>query len=271
MAGDWIKMRTDLYRDPKVIAIADHLLEECSDLANYVRQNVQRDMTVTRNVMRNVTVGALVAIWGITRHQGHRENDDLVLFGAGLSVIDDIAELPGFGVAMESAGWVARTEQGLCFPKFFEEHNVDPTEEQRQKNNDRQRRFRDKKRNVTVTLPVTPKVTLEKRESREEFKEDLTTLSLLAKYHEIGGVKKVRKLTKERLAKHRARSRDPEWPKLFLEALGKLPIPGDGWQPDFDWLIDNETNVLKVLEGKYDWRAERDSQPIKRKPTRISG
>ena len=25
MAGDWIKMRTDLYRDPKVCAIADEL------------------------------------------------------------------------------------------------------------------------------------------------------------------------------------------------------------------------------------------------------
>ena len=26
------------------------------------------------------------------------------------------------------------------------------------------------------------------------------------------------------------------------------------WQPDFDWLIKNDTNIIKVLEGKYDYK-----------------
>ena len=44
MSADWIKMRTDLYRAPKVIAIADSLLQPRSDLARYVTQNLQCDM-----------------------------------------------------------------------------------------------------------------------------------------------------------------------------------------------------------------------------------
>ena len=157
--ADWIKMRVDLYRDPKVIVMADALMAKDGQLAMYVNQNKQRDMTVTRNVMRNVTVGALVSIWGVARKQGKRIDDALVLADCCVSVLDDIAELPGIGEAMEAAGWVAQTEDGLLFPRFFEEHNTD-YEEQKAKNRERQARFRAKKQagnsNVTVTLRDAP-------------------------------------------------------------------------------------------------------------------
>ena len=57
MAGDWIKMRTDLYRNPKVCVMADLLMSADGELARYVDQHKQRAMTVTRNVMRNVKIG----------------------------------------------------------------------------------------------------------------------------------------------------------------------------------------------------------------------
>lgn len=159
MAGDWIKMRVDLYRDPKVIVMADALMAKDGELARYVNQNKQRDMTVTRNVMRNVTVGALVSIWGVARKQGKRIDDALMLADCCVSVLDDIAELPGIGEAMEAAGWVAQTEDGLLFPRFFEEYNTD-YEEQKAKNRERQARYRAKKQaensNVTVTLRNAP-------------------------------------------------------------------------------------------------------------------
>ena len=157
--ADWIKMRVDLYRDPKVIVMADTLMANDGELARYVNQNKQRDMTVTRNVMRNVTVGALVSIWGVARKQGKRIDDALMLTDCSVSVLDDIAELPGIGEAMEAAGWVAQTEDGLLFPRFFEEHNTD-YEEQKAKNRERQARYRAKKQaensNVTVTLRNAP-------------------------------------------------------------------------------------------------------------------
>lgn len=170
MAGDWIKMRTDLYRDPKVCAIADELMDSDGELARYVSQNTQSDMSVTRNVMRNAAVGALLSVWGVMRIRGKRSGDDLVCRGVSLAVVDDIAELQGFGDAMRAVGWVYEQDGTLVFPRFFDEHNTDPAEAARQKNADRQRRFRKKMqaeiRNVTDNVTVT-----HREEKRREEKE----------------------------------------------------------------------------------------------------
>ena len=176
MAGDWIKMRTDLYRDPKVCAIADQLMRADGALAEYVDQNCQRKMTVTRNVMRNVTVGALVSVWGVMRQRGKRIDDDLVFKSGTLWIIDDLAELPGFGQAMAAVGWVEADAEGLVFRNFFSEYNVDPNEDAKAKNAERQRRFREKsrqERNVTVGVTVASQNNTREEKRREE-KRDIT-------------------------------------------------------------------------------------------------
>jgi hypothetical protein len=173
MAGDWIKMRTDIYRDPRICVIADFLMAPDGELSEYVNQNCQRKMAVTRNVMRNVTVGALVTVWGVMRLRGKREGDDLIARYASLSVIDDVSELPGFGDAMASVGWAEETNEGIVFPRFFTDYNVDPNEDTKAKNAERQRKFREKikttealKSNVTRSVTVTSQSNIEKR--REE-------------------------------------------------------------------------------------------------------
>lgn len=181
MAADWIKMRTDLYRDPKVCLMADLLIAKDSELARYVSQIMQRDMTVTRNVTRNAVVGALVSIWGIARQRGERVGDDLVMQNCSPSVLDDIADLSGIGEAMEYVGWVNVADEGIVFPDFFRTYNIEPDT----KNAERQRRYREKKasgRNVTrdVTRNVTGDVTVTSRngareEKRREEKEDSKT------------------------------------------------------------------------------------------------
>lgn len=171
MAADWIKMRTDLYRDPRVCVMADLLINEDGELARYVNQHCQRHMTVTRNVMRNVTVGALVSVWGVMRLRGKAEGDDLVCRAVTTSVLDDIADLPGLGAAMESVGWVVATEDGLVFPRFFEDHNVDPDAPPRSKSAARQQRYRERqKQESDVTRDVTrdAKVTPREEKRREE-------------------------------------------------------------------------------------------------------
>lgn len=173
MACDWIKMRTDLYRDPKVCLIADALMDQDSELSRYVSQNKQSDMTVTRNVMRNVTVGALVTVWGVLRHRGTPSGADLLLKSCTLSIIDDIADLPGFGDAMSSVGWANQTAQGVVLPGFFGELNVDPSEAFKSKNADRQRRFRE--RNSNVTGNVTRNVTITHREEESRVEKSIKT------------------------------------------------------------------------------------------------
>lgn len=183
MAGDWIKMRTDLYRDPKVCVMADILLDLDSELAQYINQNFQRDMTVTRNVMRNAVVGALVSVWGVMRLRGKRDNIDLICTGANIHILDDISDLQGFGLAMKEVGWVVTSDENdqygdnvLVFPSFFEDYNVDPTDAAKEKNKERQRRFREKdssdKENSNAKSNVTHNADITHREEkrREENK-----------------------------------------------------------------------------------------------------
>lgn len=68
------------------------------------------------------------------------------------------------------------------------------------------------------------------------------------------GFPSIRKLTEGRRKKIKIRLGQDGWLEDFKEALRRLPIPGEGWQPDLDWFIRAEVNVSKILEGKYDWR-----------------
>jgi hypothetical protein len=172
MASEWIKIRTDIYRDPKVIQMAYHLMQPESDVAAYVNQNCQCDMAVTSNVMRNAVVGALVAVWGIARRQGKRDGDDLVMKNTPVYSLDDIGELPGIGDAMLCSGWVIERDNSVVFPMFFKENNTDPKEDAKAKNAERQRRFRESQkdknndtRNVTRNAKSNARERVEKEKS----------------------------------------------------------------------------------------------------------
>jgi len=72
---------------------------------------------------------------------------------------------------------------------------------------------------------------------------------------------KVLKLTDERRKKLKIRLKDPDWFNAFKLALNRLPLPtseGSTWQPTLDWLIRNESNVYRISEGEFGWRAKDD-------------
>lgn len=167
MAYDWIKMRTDMYRDPKVCVIAETLL------GYHEKSNVTPAL---RSVTRNAVVGALVTVWGVLRHRGERDGDDLFIKKCNISVIDDISDIANFGSAMEVVGWVQESSGGLLFPRFFGEYNVDPNDEPKAKNAERQRRFREKKK--ASELGENSNVTVTSRSNTEKRREELTTSSL---------------------------------------------------------------------------------------------
>lgn len=172
--SDWIKMKTDLYRHHKVSRMADMLGRVDGPLGRYVNQNCQCDMVVTRNVTRNVTVGALVSVWGVSRHRGERVGDDLLIAGASILVVDDMADLPGFGEAMVEVGWLIETEKGIVFPRFFDEMNIDPSDDKKEKDRARQQKHRQKvSRDSHVT--VTPKCHAREEKRREEKEKSIKT------------------------------------------------------------------------------------------------
>ena len=190
MAGDWIKMRGGLLRNPKVIRMARVLLQHPAFREWFgVTRDASRDVTcdVTQRddatssvtardvqhvpVVTMVTVGALLATWSSVNEN---VSDDATMRDATLFEIDAIAGVPGFGEALASVGWVEvlPNEEGLFFPNFHEYNTVGKQRSAGAKTGaERSREYRDRKKNKTVTSrDVTKPVTRDPREekSREE-------------------------------------------------------------------------------------------------------
>ena len=75
----------------------------------------------------------------------------------------------------------------------------------------------------------------------------------------------VLKFTKERADKCRARLKDVNFFETFKKALVKAKdtpflcgTNNRGWKMNFDFLIANDSNVYKILEGKYDGAGKKD-------------
>ena len=159
-------MRTDLAIDPKVLVMAERLLSDEFPLSQSSR--LSRDCNVTRHAMRHTVVGALVTVWGVVRHRGRRDDENLTVAKATLSIIDDIVGVPGFGRAMEFVGWVKCDKNGLVFPAFFTEYNSEPPKTAAKSGAERTREYRARKKaqeseNRGVTSVTKRDVTLRQR------------------------------------------------------------------------------------------------------------
>jgi hypothetical protein len=103
MAGDWIKMRSDLHTDPAVIGIAC-LLE----------------------IDEDTVVGKLLRVWAWVDAQGVIDRDKShggsVTVSVTASWVDRCAQRPGFAAAMVAAGWLEDIGSAVRFPRF-DRHN----------------------------------------------------------------------------------------------------------------------------------------------------
>jgi hypothetical protein len=154
MAGDWIKVRVWISKDPKVIAIADYLAYHrdflrwlCAAGGLTVRECAYE--VISRDITVMITVTSLVITWGITRERGKRVDDSLIIPNAGLDTVDALCGVPGFGEAMASVGWISEgeSENGmpqLVFPNFLR-HNA-PYGSRAERHRDAQRAYRERKR-----------------------------------------------------------------------------------------------------------------------------
>ena len=95
MAGDWIKMRGNLWDDPRVARICD--MTDSSE---------------------GPVIGALYWLWATA----DQHTEDGAMPGLTLRQIDRKTGLPGFAAALVEIGWLADDPQGVVI-LHFEEHN----------------------------------------------------------------------------------------------------------------------------------------------------
>lgn len=135
MAGEWIKMRTNLDSDPRVIEIAASL-----------------------GVSELHVVGMLWKVWAWA--------DEHTLDGNALRVtcvtLDRFTCVSGFADALRKVGWLEGRDGALSFPRFAE-HNGQ-TAKKRAETNKRVA----KHRNAVSVTNVTPKALPEREKRREE-------------------------------------------------------------------------------------------------------
>ena len=95
MAGDWIKMRGNLWDDPRVSRLCD--------------------LTDQPEAM---VVGALYWLWS----SADSHTEDGLMPGLSLKGIDRKSGVPGFGKALLDIGWIAEVTGGIAIVRF-DEHN----------------------------------------------------------------------------------------------------------------------------------------------------
>lgn len=152
MAGDWVKMRVNLRKHPKVIAMSRCLAADRAFMdwwSNPQRYTCHENVTeiVTFENVTRVTVCGLLEVWGAINTA--IKDDDTVEY-MELIDIDDIAGIPGFGEAMESVGWVSVVDEehykGLSFPNFREFNTPDSERKKGKSDAERAREYRQRKK-----------------------------------------------------------------------------------------------------------------------------
>ena len=143
MAGDWIKMRTDLFTHPKVVRISS---------------------AMKADALR--TVGGLMSVWCL--FDAHSEDGQLE--GYSFEVVDDLLRWTGFSTAMANVGWLEETPDGLALPRF-DAHNGQSSK-RRAQDADRKREVR------KVSASEADKKRTREEKRREEKEEEITTLSI---------------------------------------------------------------------------------------------
>jgi len=149
MAGEWIKMRSDLHDDPAVFRLASML-----------------------KIDKFAVIGRLHTFWS----WADRHSVDGFVDGAASTDVDEIVRLEGFAASLVKVKWLEISDEGIRIPKF-DRHNGDSAKQRAQKN-ERQARWRAKKDagvdgdvDGSVDAEVSTSTSTREEKRREEKKE----------------------------------------------------------------------------------------------------
>lgn len=150
---------------------------------------------------------------------------------------------------------------------------------------DRKREYRgeienEKTKVGQMSLECPDKTTPEIEKELEKEKElDIKFKEIEKIWNEQPRLNKIKGITKERKKKTILRIKENSLEE-FLTAIKKINDSDfatgsnkDGWIANFDWLVQNENNIVKVLEGNYDNKKNKQQhlKPIEQKGINLNG
>lgn len=270
MAGDWIKMRGNLWDDPRVAALVD--MTDTSEAA---------------------VVGALYWLWATA----DQHTEDGFMPGLTLRQIDRKTGVQGLGKALCEIGWLAETPDGVCLQNFTEHNGASAkrraTEAQRKANTRKVSASVADKAGTDIGQPedeIRQVAELEKEKRREELIQEeanasLSTAALPDCPHteiiqlfgerlpelpqpraELWDGQRAKALTarwrwcltaKRADGRRYATDRDEalQWFGRFFGYVRRCPLlMGENdrnWTADLGWLVKAD-NFAKVQQGNYD-------------------
>lgn len=124
MAGDWIQLRTNIDRDPRVVrivsALCPHDVRNASaECPQSVRTMSEGRPDLSRASATTMVVGALARFWSLA----DEFSVDGLLDGFTAQMLDDHVGIPGFSSALEGVGWLVVAEGPALQVPRFEEHS----------------------------------------------------------------------------------------------------------------------------------------------------
>lgn len=242
MAGDWIKMRGNLWDDPRIGSICD-----------------------ATGVTEAAVIGALYWLWSAA----DQHTEDGIMPGLSIRQIDRKTGLSGFGAALCDIGWLVDHPEGVRIVKF-EEHNGTSakrrcTEAQRKAKvrtssavnadnaetksggcaeleKEREEELKNTLVDGTPSTPVCPH-----QEIIDMYHEHCPTLATVKVWHDTR-----RKHLQARWREDVKRQSLDYWERFFRYVAQSPFLTGNPgpWKADLEWLV-NSSNFVKVIEGKY--------------------
>lgn len=273
MAGDWIKMRTDLFTHPKIVRMSSAL---------------KADGRPALKADRLRTVGGLLSVWCL--FDAH--SADGTLAGYSFEAVDEHVGIAGFAQAMADVEWLSGDATGLVLPDF-DKHNGQSAK-RRAQDADRKRevrkesanqadgkRTREEKRREEDKSNPQPPVGGDPADAGQGDKPRRLPKAKVP-YEEILGAyrQQLPQLSQpETLSRKRKTAMDKAWALLperhrvpavfraifaecnedpFLNGTGPYRGEHAGWEPTFDYLIRDDV-VAKVYEKAMHRRAQRQA------------
>lgn len=186
MAGEWLKIEHSLPDKPEVREIAAILFGNpvtpegnAQSVTPGVTPGVTKVTGLSRNAQRSLVTGSLFRVWTVFSEQS---TDGVIPF-YDFEDIDEIAAIPGFGLAMQAVGWLVKTDQpGLSMTSW--DNHLSKSAKSRAQVARRVAASKNKARGATdsvtgsdtrsVTKSVTPSVTesVNREEKRREEEVD---------------------------------------------------------------------------------------------------